>query len=137
MTKPKIVLADDSSRILSALSKILSNQFDVVACVLNGDQAVEATLRFRPDVVVLDIAMPGSDGIQAARQLRQKGSLAKIVFLTSLGEPEFIAAAIDLQCSGFVIKNCLFTDLPAAINAALDGQAFFSSKGDDQCGRDS
>lgn len=128
LKKPRILLADDSSVILTTVSKLLSPRFEVVGCVLNGEQAVEATLRAQPDVLVLDIMMPEVDGIEAARRLQRLGSKTKIVFLTWLDDPEYIVAALDLGGKGFVFKSRIYVDLPLAILAALDGQTFCSRK---------
>ena len=127
MKKPTIVLADDSSRIHSAVRKLLSQQFDIVDCVLNGEQAVEAVMRLQPDVVVLDVVMPQLDGIQTARRLKELVKIPKIVFLTGIEDPDYIKTASDLG-HGFVFKSCMRKDLALAITAALDGGTFYSSK---------
>ena len=74
MSKPRIVLADDNSGIPSAVYKLLSPRFEVVACALNGKRAVEAVLRLRPDVVILYVLVGELDGIQAARNPLKLGS---------------------------------------------------------------
>jgi DNA-binding NarL/FixJ family response regulator len=120
------VVADDSSRIL-AVKKLLSSQFDIVDCVLNGEQAVEAVVRLQPDLVVLDVVMPQLDGMQAARRLKEFVATSKIVFLTGIEDPDYIKTASDLG-HGFVFKSCMRKDLALAITAALEGGAFYSSK---------
>ena len=94
----------------------------------DGDQAVETVLRLQPEVVVLDILMPVLDGIQAARRLLKLGTTAKIVFLTGIEDPEYIAAAFELGAQGFVFKSSLYTDLPLAITTVLEGRTFRSGK---------
>ena len=121
-----MLLADDSSRILTDVSQFLSSQFEIVDCVVNGEQAIEAALRLHPDVVVLDVLMPALDGLQAARRLRKLGFQAKIIFLTGLKDPGFISAAFDLGGNGSVLKSRLDADLPLAILTALDGGKFCS-----------
>lgn len=113
---------------LSAVSTFLSTEFEVVDCALNGAQALEATLRLQPDILVLDIGMPGSNGFETARELQRADSRAKVIFLTGLEDFHFIAAAMDLGYSGFVFKTSLYIDLPLAIHAALEGRTFFSTK---------
>jgi DNA-binding NarL/FixJ family response regulator len=127
LKKPRVVVADDSSRILAAVKKLLSSQFDIVDCVLNGEQAVEAVVRLQPDLVVLDVVMPQLDGIQAARRLKEFVATSKIVFLTGIEDPDYIKTASDLG-HGFVFKSCMRKDLALAITAALEGGAFYSSK---------
>jgi len=128
LNKPRVLLADDSSRILTEVSKLLSSQFEVVGCVLNGEQAVEAALRLQPDVLVIDVLMPALDGFEAARRLRRLGWRAKVLFLTGLEDAECIAAAFDLGADGYVFKSRLCPDLPLAIQAVVDGRTFCSDK---------
>ena len=127
MKKPRVVVADDNSRIFAAVKKLLSSQFDIVDCVLNGEHAVEAVMRLQPDLVVLDVVMPQLDGLQAARRLKEFGSTSKIVFLTGIEDPDYIKTALDLG-HGFVFKSCMRKDLALAITAALEGSAFYSRK---------
>jgi two-component system, NarL family, response regulator len=127
LKKPRVVIADDSSRILVAIKTILSPQFDIVDCVLNGEQAVEAVMHLQPDLVVLDIMMPQLDGIQAARHLQKLGSNAKIVFLTGIQDPEYIRAALDMEGNGFVFKSRMNRDLIPAITTVLEGRTFCSN----------
>ena len=85
MNKPRILLADDSEPILRAVSRLLDIQFEVIGSVLNGEQAIEGTLRLRPDVLVLDIMMPVMDGLEAARCLKKVGAATNNrKFLTGL-----------------------------------------------------
>jgi two-component system response regulator DegU len=128
LKKTRVVLADDSSRILAAIKKLLSSQFDIVECALNGEQAVDAVMCLQPDLVVLDIVMPQLDGIQAARRLKQLGSTAKIIFVTGIEDPDYIKAASNLGSDGFVFKSSMRKDLALAITAALEGGTFYSSK---------
>jgi DNA-binding NarL/FixJ family response regulator len=128
LKKPTVVLADDSSRILSAVKKLLNSQFDIVECALNGEQAVHAVMCWQPDVVVLDVVMPQLDGLQTARTLKKLGSTAKIVFLTGIEDTDYIKTALDLGGHGFVFKSCMLRDLALAITAALEGNTFCSSK---------
>ena len=128
MKKLRVLLADDSEPILRAVSRLLDSQFEVVSSVFNGEQAVEATLRLQPDILVLDIMMPVMDGFEAARCLKKVGALAKIIFLTGLEDPALMETAMEAGGSGFVFKSQLLTDLPPAIQAALAGRKFLSTK---------
>jgi DNA-binding NarL/FixJ family response regulator len=131
LQKPRIVVADDSSELLSAVSEILSTKYNVVSRVLNGAQAVDAVLHLRPDVVVLDIQMPQLDGIQAVRRLQAAGSTAKVVFLTGLEDADYISHVLDLGPCSYVFKTRCPADLHIAIAAALEGRVFCSSWRDD------
>jgi CheY-like chemotaxis protein len=79
MSKARVLLADDNPAILDKAAATLASEFDVVAAVHNGQEALDAAAQLEPDVVVLDISMPVLDGIKAASRLRQSDSSAKIV----------------------------------------------------------
>ena len=82
VARPRVLLADDDAGILKAISRTLETEFDVVATVTDGRRALDTVPRLDPDVVVLDISMPGLNGFQTAEELKRFGSRAKIVFLT-------------------------------------------------------
>jgi two-component system NarL family response regulator/two-component system response regulator DesR len=130
LKKPRVLLADDSEQILRAVVRLLDGQFDVAGSVLNGEQAIEATLRLKPEVLVLDVVMPVMGGFEAARCLKKIGAPAKIVFLTSLEDPALVEMAMEAGGSGFVFKSQVVTDLPLAIQAALAGRTFISTETD-------
>lgn len=128
MEQPRIVIADDSSEILSLISKLLTPRYNVVAQALNGTQAVDAVLQLHPDVLVMDIEMPEMDGIQAAKRLRSAGSETRIVFLTGLEDVDHISAVLNIGPHSYVFKTRCHIDLPPAITAALQGKTFCSSR---------
>jgi DNA-binding NarL/FixJ family response regulator len=128
LKKPRVLLADDSEPILRAVSRLLEVQFEVIGFVLNGEHAVETTLRLQPDVLVLDIMMPVMDGFEAARCLKKLGAPAKIVFLTGIEDPALMETAMEAGGTGYVFKSQLVTDLPLAIHGALAGRTFLSTK---------
>ena len=123
--KPKILLADDHHGMLDKAMTILRECFDVSA-VLNGQQMLEAARRADPDVVVLDISMPVLDGLQAALELRRRGSRAKIIFLTLHEEDEYLNAAMACGAQGYVLKRRMLLDLQLAIEEVLAGGLFIS-----------
>jgi DNA-binding NarL/FixJ family response regulator len=128
LKKPRVLLVDDSEQILRAVRRLLDVQFEVIGTVLNGEQAIETTLRLQPDVLVLDIVMPVMDGFEAARCLKKVGAPVKIVFLTGLEDPALMETAMEAGGKGFVYKSQLVADLPLAIHAALNGRTFLSTK---------
>ncbi len=106
--------------------ELLEPEFEVVAVVDNGQALLEAAVSIRPDVMIVDICMPILSGIEAAQQLRETGSTAKIVFLTVHEDPDFLRAALAAGGSGYVVKSCLASDLRTAIKEALAGRVFVS-----------
>jgi DNA-binding NarL/FixJ family response regulator len=124
--RPRIIVADDHRAMLDTLVRLLSVEFDVVAAVGDGEAAVAEVAQHQPDVVVLDIAMPRVDGIAAASRLKERGSAAKVVFVTNLHHREFVQRALALGDVGFVVKDRLVADLLPAIRGVLAGGTFVS-----------
>ena len=108
------------------MRELLESSFDVVGTVGNGVALVEDAKRLHPDLIVLDISMPGITGIEATRELRQSGSTAKVVFLTVHERVEFVHACLAEGALGYVIKSRLQVDLIPAILEALSGHRFIS-----------
>lgn len=124
----RILLADDHPLILERVTRFLLSTFDVVGVAHNGIEMVEQAIQLKPDIIVADILMPGLDGIEAAHRLREMGVTATIVFLTIHESPEFEDACLAEGALGFVVKSHMNKDLIPAINAALSGRCFVSSK---------
>jgi DNA-binding NarL/FixJ family response regulator len=124
--RPRVVVADDHPAMLDTLVRMLSPDFDVVAAVPDGVSAVAEAERLVPDVLVLDIAMPGLNGIAAATRLKERGSTAKVVFVTNMRDREFVQESLGLGDVGFVVKDRLVADLVPAVRSVLAGQAFVS-----------
>src|SRR5580765_7577827 len=93
-SRPRVLVADDHAAMLDSLVQMLSSEFEVVATVSDGLAAVTTATHLRPDLLVLDIAMPGLNGIAAAARLREIGSTTKIVFVTNLQDREFAQEAL-------------------------------------------
>jgi DNA-binding NarL/FixJ family response regulator len=125
--RPRVLLADDHAAVLAEASTLLATDFDVVAAVGDGQQALNASLRLNPDVAILDIRMPGLDGLQTTRELKRAGSQAKIIMLTTYDLDAYVAAAIQSGGHGYVVKTRMFSDLPSAIDHALAGRLFVPS----------
>jgi DNA-binding NarL/FixJ family response regulator len=126
MTRRRVLLADDLAQVLCAVAALLKEQFEIVAMVSNGGAALEATLRLVPDLVVLDISMPGMSGIEVARQLQKRGSNARIVFLTVHQDADILATCFAVGGLGYVVKVLMQTDLIQAMNEALADRPFVS-----------
>ena len=125
-TKTRILLADDHPRVLAETTRLLGEAYEVVEAVTNGVDLIDATRRLDPDLIVLDISMPGVDGFEAARRLRQVGCRGRLVFLTVWEDADFAREAMALGASGYVVKSRLVSDLIPAITQALAGQHFVS-----------
>jgi CheY-like chemotaxis protein len=123
----RVLVADDNASILAKASTRLARDFEVVAAVSDGRQALHAARRLDPDVAVLDVTMPELDGFQTARQLRQSGSRARIVMMTMHDSDEFVATAIESGAHGYVLKTRMQSDLSSAIDHATAGRLFVPS----------
>jgi DNA-binding NarL/FixJ family response regulator len=123
-----ILVADDNSAVLEHVSKMLEKEknYKVVAALSDGAAVQSEYLRLRPDIVILDISLGELSGIDIARQLRDSGCRAKIVFLTVHADADFVNAAIGAGGSAYVVKSRLSLDLLCAIKAALSDKLFVS-----------
>ena len=124
-TRPTVVLADDHPRTLAATCQLMLQAYDVLAAVGDGQAAVEAVARLNPDVVVLDVAMPGTDGFEAARRIRELAIPIGIIFLTITEDWDYALTASKLGAS-YVLKRRIYTDLLPAVNDTLAGRLFLS-----------
>lgn len=127
MRKPTVLLADDHRLLLEAFRRLLEAEFDVVDCVSDGAQLVDAAVRRAPDVVVTDVSMPRMGGLEAARRLRTLLPAARIVFLTVNEDPQLAAEAFRLGALGWVLKSSTATELVIAVRKALRGQRFLTT----------
>jgi DNA-binding NarL/FixJ family response regulator len=124
--RPRVLVADDHEAMLDTLVRMLSREFDIVAAVTDGISAVTRAAELEPDLLVLDIAMPGLNGIAAAARLKEQGSTAKVVFVTNMRDREFVEESLALGDIGFVVKDRLVADLLPAIRRVLAGESFVS-----------
>lgn len=126
MTRARILLADDHKEIRNIVVNLLEHEFEILSTVENGHDLLKAASNLKPDVCLLDIAMPIMNGIAAAIQLKARGSTAKVVFLTIYEDQDFIQAALRVGAAGYVFKRRISSDLSFAVSEALAGRTFIS-----------
>jgi DNA-binding NarL/FixJ family response regulator len=126
LPRPTVIVADDNGLVLAKTRSCLQPNFEVVGTVSNGRDLLCEAERLKPDIVVLDITMPILNGIEAAHQLRERGSTAKIVFLTVHTGSSFVDACFAEGALGYVTKARLRADLVRAMNEVLSGHKFVS-----------
>jgi DNA-binding NarL/FixJ family response regulator len=121
----RVLLVDDEELVRNGLRLILSTEPDleVVAEAADGEQALAMVEVYQPDVVMLDIRMPGLDGIEVARRLAATGSPARVVVLTTFDNDDHVYGALRAGASGFLLKDAPATQLVSAIRAAAAGDA--------------
>ena len=123
----RLLLADDHEAMLASVKEVLRLRYDVVGIAGDGETLLDLVAKLEPDLAVIDIAMPRLNGMQAAQHLQASGTRTKLVFLTIYGNAEFIRAAFAAGALGYVLKHRMVTDLPLAIEAALEGKRFLSA----------
>ena len=124
----RVLLADDHGEMLEYVSKLLSaDGCVIVGTVSDGQAAIDAARKLRPDLVVLDISMPILNGIQAAEHMKEANPSIKIIFLTVLADTDICRAALETGALGYVLKSRLGTDLIPALKLVRVGSRFVSS----------
>jgi DNA-binding NarL/FixJ family response regulator len=124
----RVLLVDDNTQILASAGAALTPACVVVGTVTDGASALAAANVLRPDVIVLDISMPGMSGLEVAAALRVQQSTAAIVFLTIHDDAQLVEAARQAGGIGYVLKTRLVTDLLHAVQEAHAGRSFTSPK---------
>ncbi len=120
----QVLLAEDQAMVRGALAALLNREGDiaVVAEVGRGDEAVAAALHHRPDVALLDIEMPGMNGIDVATALHQQLPTCRVLILTTFGRPGFLRRAMASGAVGFLVKDAPAAQLATAIRRAMAGE---------------
>ena len=124
--KARLLIADDHTLLAEACKGLLEPEFDVVGIVNNGRALLQMGLEVKPDVIILDVAMPQLNGLDAGEQIKRLIPSVKLVFLTMNLEPEVAAEAFRRGASGYVVKNCSAEELVAAIRRVLKGESYLS-----------
>ncbi len=120
----RVLVAEDQSMVRGALRALLELEEDiaVVAEVGRGDEVLAAAREHGPDVALLDIEMPGRDGIEAARELAAELPAVRAVVLTTFGRPGFLRRAMEVGAAGFLVKDAPVAELARAIRAVVAGE---------------
>jgi two-component system response regulator DegU len=125
--KPKasVIVIDDHPGALMAACEIMKSEFEILATARGGDAALDAVSTHHPDLVILDIGLPGKNGFETARRLKESACATRIVFLTVMEDADYAYAAREIGGS-YVIKRRMHSDLLLAAREAMEGKLFFS-----------
>jgi DNA-binding NarL/FixJ family response regulator len=124
MIFPRVMLADDHSIVIEAFRKLLESQCEVVGTASDGRTLLETAPRLKPDVIVIDIAMPLMNGLEAGLRLRQLMPTAKLIFVTMNDDPDLAMEAMRSGASGYLLKSCIASELTHAIQMALRAKPY-------------
>ena len=127
MTKHlRLLLVDDNPAVSRQVIRLLPSEFEVVGMLRDGAGLRGALEEHQPDIVLLDITLPGLSGIALALQLKDAGIAVRIVFLTVHNDPDYVRAALAAGAAAYVVKTRLSLDLLPALEAAIGGRRFIS-----------
>ena len=124
MNTPRVLLADDHELLLGAFRKLLADDCEIVGQVSDGRALLAAVEQLKPDVVVLDIAMPVLNGLDAGRQIKSRRPAVKLVYLTMNEDPDLAAEAFRSGASGYLLKRSATSELVTAIREAMMGRTY-------------
>ena len=124
MASPRVMLADDHTILVEAFRKLLEPQYEVVGAVADGRALVETAPQLKPDVIVVDIAMPLMNGLEAGLRLKELMPTVKLIFLTMNEDPDLAVEAIRSGASGYLLKSSAASELMQAIRMALRGKSY-------------
>lgn len=128
MKRPRVLLADDHLMLIDALKSVLEPRCEVVGSVTDGRSLLEAADKLRPDVIVVDIAMPQLNGLDAARKLRQKLPAVKLIVMTMNEDPYLVGEAFRAGASAFLLKQAAGLELIDAIEQVLKGGRYVTPR---------
>ncbi|NES27135.1 response regulator [Micromonospora terminaliae] len=121
----RVVLVDDQTLVRTGFRLVLeeTGDIEVVGEAADGSQALDVVARTRPDVVLMDVRMPGLDGIEATRRIRFGPHAARVIILTTFDLDEYVLAGLRAGASGFLLKDALAADLVSAVRVVAAGEA--------------
>lgn len=125
-SRTRILIADDHNLVAELCKRLLETEFDVVGVFSDGRALVRAATELKPDVIVLDIAMPVLNGLDAGRQVKEMLPVVKLVYLTMNSDAEVAAEAFARGASGYLLKTCASAEMVVAVRTVLRGETYLS-----------
>jgi DNA-binding NarL/FixJ family response regulator len=128
MRRLRVLLADDHEILVDGLRSVLEPHYEVVGTALDGRALLEAAAKLLPDIIVLDIGMPGLNGLDAARQLKRTMPKVKLIFLTVNKDPYIVGEAFRVGASAFLLKQSAALELTDAIQQVVKGGSYVTPR---------
>jgi DNA-binding NarL/FixJ family response regulator len=126
VSRARILLGDDHVLILEGLKRMLEPLHDIVEAVGDGRSLVDAALRLKPDLIILEVSMPVLSGVEAARQIRKRLPRVKLLFLTSHSNPAYLREALSAGAGGYILKSSTRQEILGAVKSVLAGNRYIS-----------
>jgi DNA-binding NarL/FixJ family response regulator len=123
---PRVLIADDHTLVAEACSKLLESDYEVVATVSDGRALVRGVAELKPQVAIVDVAMPLLNGLDAAHQVKELLPSIKLIFLTMNHDADLAAEAFRRGASGYLLKTCASSELVVAVREVLRGKTYLS-----------
>ncbi len=124
--RSRVLIADDHNLVAELCKRLLENDFEVVGTVSDGRAMVRAASELKPDVIILDIAMPVLNGLDAGRQVKRMLPAVKLIYLTMNPDADVAAEAFARGASGYLVKTCAATEMVQAVREVLRGKTYIS-----------
>lgn len=127
-SRSRVLIADDHKLVADLCKRLLESEFDVIDIVCDGRALVQSAIKLRPDVIVVDVAMPLLNGLDAGQQVKATLPAVKIVYLTMNPDPEVAAEAFRRGASAYLLKTCAADEMILAVRRVLRGMSYMSSR---------
>jgi DNA-binding NarL/FixJ family response regulator len=124
-SRPRVLIVDDYPGLVSAWRRWLQSSYDIVAGLSDSGDVLDSTAALKPDVVVLDVLMPGSNGLDLCREIRRTAPQTKVVLVSAAEDEDVREMAVRLGASAFILKSSEPQELDRAIQHALRGETYF------------
>ena len=124
--RSRVLIADDHNLVAELCKRLLESEFDVVGIVGDGRALVRAAVKLKPDVIIVDVAMPILNGLDAGRQVKEMLPSVKLVYLTMNSDPEIAVEALARGASGYLLKTCASSEMVLAVREVLRGKTYLS-----------
>lgn len=124
--RPRLVIAEDFVLIQENIRRVVQEDCDVVAVVEDGEAALDAVTVHAPDILLLDVSLPGINGFTVADRLQHSDSAVHVIFLTAHRDKAYVSRAFETGAKGYILKGSMWSELAPAIRAVMDGGSYRS-----------